>query len=154
MPGEGVVIDHPPRPGGLPGAHDPGRLEELPVGERVAMPLEVCGQVVGASLIRDPTMNENPASSSALRLAAESIPASATTTMSDTSWRSWNPRRTGSRVVVSALLPSEQHTSSGNPDGSTSSPTWICGSTRRSLLIPTRRSVSSFSASKCSVVTS
>ena len=36
-------------------------------------------------LIRDPTMNENPASSSAFKLAAESIPASATTTMSFTS---------------------------------------------------------------------
>jgi len=43
---------------------------------------------------------------------------------------------------------------SGNPDGSTRSPTWICGSARRSLLIPTLRSASSFSASKCSVVTS
>jgi hypothetical protein len=56
-------------------------------------------------LIRDPTMNENPASSSAFKLA-------------------------------------------------TNSTTWICGSTRPSLLIPTLRKASSFSASKCSAVTS
>ena len=45
-------------------------------------------------------------------------------------------------VSHSALFPSKQCTSSGNPPGSTSSPTWICGSTRRSLLIPTRFSSS------------
>ena len=43
-------------------------------------------------------------------------------------------------VVVSAVFPSNRWTSSGNPVGSTSSPTWTCGSTRCSLLIPTLRS--------------
>src|SRR5450756_3190108 len=62
-------------------------------------------------------MKENPASSRALRFAAESIPASATTTMSVTPWRAWNAVSTGIRVVVSALLPSNRCTSSGNPGG-------------------------------------
>src|SRR5271169_7042421 len=53
-------------------------------------------------------MNPNPASSSAFRFAAESIPASATTTISRTPWRCANALSTGIRVVVSALLPSEQ----------------------------------------------
>ena len=39
----------------------------------------------------------------------------------------------GMIVVVSAVLPSQQPISSGNPARSTSSPTTICGSTRRSL---------------------
>ena len=47
MPGEQVVVDHPPRPCGLPGAHDPGGFEELPVGERVAVSFAVRSQVVG-----------------------------------------------------------------------------------------------------------
>ena len=74
----------------------PRRFQDLPVGEVVAVPFEVLGQVVGALLIRDPTMKENPASSSAFRFAAESIPASATTTMSVTPWRSWNASAPGS----------------------------------------------------------
>ena len=99
-------------------------------------------------------MKENPASSTALRFAADSIPASATTTMSCTPCRSWKACRTGMRVRVSALFPSKQCTSSGKPAASTSSPIWICGSTRRSLLIPTLRSWSSFSISKYNVVQS
>src|SRR5450759_2766019 len=91
-------------------------------------------------------MNENPASSRAFRFPAESIPASATTTMSVTPCRSANALSTGMRVLVSALLPSNRWISSGNPPGSTRRPTWTCGSTRCSLLIPTRRSWSSFSA--------
>ena len=58
------------------------------------------------------------------------------------------------RVRVSALFPSKQCTSSGKPAASTMSPIWICGSTRRSLLIPTLRSWSSFSISKYNVVQS
>jgi hypothetical protein len=51
-------------------------------------------------VIREPTMNPNPASSTALRVAAESIPASATATMSRTPWRCANatsprPARSG-----------------------------------------------------------
>jgi hypothetical protein len=52
------------------------------------------------------------------------------------------------------LVPSKQCTSSEMPAASTSSPIWICGSTRRSLLIPTLRSWSSFSISKYNVVQS
>ena len=40
---------------------------------------------------------------------------------------------TGRIVNVSAVFPSKQETSRGNPDRSTSSPTTIWGSTRRSL---------------------
>ena len=99
-------------------------------------------------------MNERPASSSALRLAADSMPASATTTMSLIWWRFWKAVMTGISVLVSALLPSKTCTSSGNPSRATSRPTVICGSTLRSLLIPTLRRSSSFSASKYKVVKS
>src|SRR5665647_3431996 len=91
-------------------------------------------------------MNENPTSSRAFRLPAESIPASATTTMSVTPCRFANAVNTGMRVLVAALLPSKRWISRGNPCGSTRSPTWTWGSMRCSLLIPTRRSWSSFSA--------
>ena len=57
----------------------------------------------------------------------------------------------GTIVDVSALLPSKQPISSGNPLRSTSSPTTIWGSTRRSLEYPTLRRSSSFSASKYKV---
>ena len=56
-------------------------------------------------MILEPTMKENPAFSNAFRFAAESIPASATTTMSLTSCRAWEAVRTGIRVVVSAPGP-------------------------------------------------
>jgi hypothetical protein len=59
-------------------------------------------------VIRDPTMNKNPASSIAFKLLADSIPASATTTIPVTACRSLKARRTGSRVVVSAVLPSNR----------------------------------------------
>ena len=39
----------------------------------------------------------------------------------------------GTRVVVSAVLPSKQPIAKGNPVRSTSRPTTICGSMRRSL---------------------
>ena len=58
------------------------------------------------------------------------------------------------RVLVSALLPSNRCTASGNPARSVSSPTVTCGSTRRSLDMPTLRSSSSRWVSKYSVVTS
>ena len=99
-------------------------------------------------------MNRNPLSSKASRFAADSIPASATTTMSRAWWRSRNRVRTGIRVLVLALLPSNRSTSSGNPVAVVSSPTVTCGSIRCSLLIPTLRSLSSRPASKCSDVTS
>jgi hypothetical protein len=88
---------------------------------------------IGALVTFEPTMNRSCASSKAVRFAADSIPASATTTMSATPWRAWKSLMTGTIVVVSAVLPSKQPISNGNPDRSTSSPTTTCGSTRRSL---------------------
>ena len=41
------LIDQPPRPGRLAGAHVAGRFQDLPVGEEVPVPGEVLGQVVG-----------------------------------------------------------------------------------------------------------
>ena len=105
-------------------------------------------------MILEPTMKENPASARAFRLPAESIPASATTTRSVTPCRAANADSTGISVVVSARLPSKTCISRGNPPGSTRSPTWICGSTRCSLDIPTRRRSSCWPFSKCRVVTS
>src|SRR4051794_37623944 len=87
----------------------------------------------GALVTREPTMNRRSASSSSLRLVADSIPASATTTMSAMLCRAWNCLMIGRIVRVSALLPSKQPISSGNPRRSTRSPTTTCGSTRRSL---------------------
>ncbi len=99
-------------------------------------------------------MKRQPASSNAFRFAADSIPASATTTRSLIWCRARNCAITGINVFVSALFPSNMATSSGNPLAVTSNPTVIWGSTRRSLLIPTLRSLSSALISKCSVVRS
>src|SRR4051794_33221627 len=84
----------------------------------------------------DPTMNPNPASSRASRFAADNMPASATTITSLTWWRSAKPVRTGTRVLVSALFPSNTCTSSGNPEAVVSRPTVTWGSTRRWLAHP------------------
>src|SRR4051795_7732531 len=62
----------------------------------------------GALVTREPTMNRRSASSSSLRLVADSIPASATTTMSAMLCRAWNCLMIGRIVRVSALLPSKQ----------------------------------------------
>lgn len=67
----------------------------------------------GAFVVREPTMNRRFASSSSRRLPAESMPASATTTMSAKPWRAWNCLMIGTMVAVSALLPSKQPISSG-----------------------------------------
>ena len=67
---------------------------------------------MGALVTREPTMNRRPASWSSFRFDAESIPASATTTMSESPWRCWNCftigtiGTIGTIVCVSALLPS------------------------------------------------
>jgi len=79
----------------------------------------------GALVTRDPTMNPSPASSRSARLAAESMPASATTTMASSPCRAWNCRMTGKIVSFSAWFPSKQPISRGNPCRSTSSPTTI-----------------------------
>ena len=51
---------------------------------------------------------------------------------------------TGSIVLVSALLPSNAETISGNPSCSASRPIVICGSSRRSLENPGSRTSDAF----------
>ena len=60
----------------------------------------------GALVTREPTMNPRPSSSRSSRLAADSMPASATTTMASIPCRAWNCRITGRIVCFSALSPS------------------------------------------------
>jgi hypothetical protein len=52
------LAGHPPDPGGLARAHLPGRLQDLAVGEVVAVPFEVPGQVVGG--LGDPRADDEP----------------------------------------------------------------------------------------------
>lgn len=81
----------------------------------------------GALVTREPTMNDRFTSSSAARLVCESMPASAATTIG-VPCRWWRARKLvmiGTIVVVSAVLPSKQPISKGNPVRSTSSPTTI-----------------------------
>lgn len=47
-------------------------------------------------------MNRKPASSSVVRFSADSVPGSATITMSASPWRSWNCWTMGTMVVVQA----------------------------------------------------
>ena len=72
-------------------------------------------------------MNDRPSSSRALRLVPDSIPASAATTTGVPAklWRSRKLVMIGTIVVVSAVLPSKQPISNGNPVQSTSSPATI-----------------------------
>ena len=60
----------------------------------------------------------------------------------------------GSMVVVSAVLPSNASTISGNPAASVSNPMVICGSSRRSFEKPGSRNPWPVSVSKYSVDTS
>jgi hypothetical protein len=99
-------------------------------------------------------MNDSPASSMASWLLAEIIPASATTITSASPWEAMKDPSTGSIVAVSALLPSNACTINGKPVASVSSPTVICGSSRRSLENPGLRNSSAVSVSKYSVDTS
>ena len=99
-------------------------------------------------------MNDSPAASIARLFASETMPASATTVTSASWWAAMNARIVGSIVVVSALLPSNASTISGNPDASVSRPMVICGSSRRSLENPGSRNPSPASVSKYSVDTS
>lgn len=69
-----------------------------------------------------PRMNDNPEAFSAIWLASEIMPASATTMTSVRLWAALNALITGSMVAVSALLPSNASTANGNPDASVSSP--------------------------------
>src|SRR5215471_5263292 len=69
-----------------------------------------------------PKMNESPAASMAFWFASLIIPASATTVTSGSWWAAMNASITGSIVLVSARLPSNAETISGNPFRSASSP--------------------------------
>lgn len=104
--------------------------------------------------MRAPRMSDNPAASIACWLAAEIMPASATTVTSLSWWAFMNARIVGSIVVVSAVLPSNALTINGNPVASVSRPTVICGASRRSLDNPGSRNPSPVSVSKYSVDTS
>ena len=65
-----------------------------------------------------------------------------------------NDSMTGSIVLVSALLPSNADTMSGNPPAPVSRPMVICGSSRRSFENPLSRNPSPASVSKYKVETS
>ena len=53
-----MAAHHPPDPGSLARAHPPGRLQDLPVGEVVAVPFAVRGQVVRC--LGDPRADDEP----------------------------------------------------------------------------------------------
>ena len=74
--------------------------------------------------------------------AADTIPASATIVTSGSWWAAMNDVIVGIIVSVSALLPSNASSMSGNPRWSVSSPIVICGSRRRSLENPDSRNPS------------
>ncbi len=76
----------------------------------------------GRNGIRAPRMNDNPAACSATWLASEIMPASATTVTSVSWWAVLKALMTGSMVAVSALLPSNASTASGNPVASVKQP--------------------------------
>ena len=99
-------------------------------------------------------MNDSPAASICFWFASDTMPASATTVTSGRWWAAMNAWITGSMVLVSALLPSNADTISGNPDASVSRPMVICGSRRRSLENPGSRNPSPASVSKYKVDTS
>ena len=75
-------------------------------------------------------MNDNPAAPIAIWLDSEIMPASAITVTSVNWWAALKALMTGSMVAVSALLPSNAATVSGNPLASVSRPIVICGSRR------------------------
>ena len=95
-----------------------------------------------------PRMNDSPAASIARLLPSETIPASATIVTSASWWAAMNARTVGSIVAVSARLPSNASTISGNPELSVNKPMVICGSSRRSLENPGSRNPSPASVSK------
>lgn len=83
-----------------------------------------------------PRMNESPAASMSFMFASEIMPASATTVTWGSAWAAMNVSITGSIVLVSARLPSNADSMSGNPSHPVSRPMVICGSSRRSLENP------------------
>ena len=96
-------------------------------------------------------MNDRPAASICFWFASDTIPASATTVTSGSWCAAMNDSITGSIVRVSARLPSNADTISGNPSAPVSRPMVICGSSRRSFEKPLSRNPSPASVSKYSV---
>ena len=92
-------------------------VDDLPVGENIAVPMEMGLQIPGCLGDAGADDERQPSSSRASRLAAESIPASAATTIGVPSrlWRAGKLVMIGTIVVVSAVLPSKQPISKGNP---------------------------------------
>lgn len=86
--------------------------------------------------MRVPRMNDSLASSIAFWLASE------TTVTSSSWWVAMKDRITGSMVLVSAWLPSNASTISGNPAASVNRSKMIWGSRRRSLENPGLRNPS------------
>jgi hypothetical protein len=112
------------------GEHQP--IRDLPVAVFVAPLAEHVGKMrdTGAQDERQPgRLSGRP------WLALEIVPASATTVTSAVWWAALKALTTGSVVAVSALLPSNASTVSGNPAASVSRPRVICGSRRLSLKI-------------------
>ena len=126
----GLAALVPLAPGASPGGDG---VDDLAVGEGVPVPVEVCLQDPGARVVREPTMKPTPASfrRSGWRLTACRRPATTTRGSTLAAWR--NCSTTLTIVVVSARLPSQQLILRGKPARSTSSPTMIWGSIRRSL---------------------
>jgi hypothetical protein len=148
------LVNHPADPGSLACAHPAGRLQDLPVGEVVAVPFEVPGQVVRG--LGDPRADDEPEPGILQRVQVR---------------RREHPGVSDHNDVLRAMALREraQHWDQGGglglvaleqvhlerePRRVTKSPAWTCGPARCSLLIPTLRNSSSSSRSKCSVVTS
>ena len=87
----------------------------MPIGENATVPMEMRLQVPGGLVVREPTMNDDPNASRALRFDVESMPASAATTIEAPfkPWRSMKLVTVGTMVVVSAVLHSSQPISRG-----------------------------------------
>lgn len=151
---ERVVAGHSPVTRLLPGAHAPGGLDRRTVGQVVPVPLDVGLELVGDLAGPGAGDEPEPVVLPGQQVRRRQHPGVSHDTMSCAWWRPRNRVRTGIRVVVSALLPSNRSTSTGNPVAVVSSPTVTCGPARCSLLIPALRSLSSRSASKGSDVTS
>jgi hypothetical protein len=89
-------------PAGLLGGEG---VDDLPVGERVTVPAEVRDPVVRGLAHRRANDEAQVRLVQPRSLCADSIPASATTTISDRLCRGWNAVATGRIVAVSAILP-------------------------------------------------
>src|SRR5690625_3766972 len=85
-----------------------GRVDQLPICECLSVPVEVICEVTGGFVLSraDDELQARP-SSNAVRSVMESLPASATTTVSARLWRAWNCWMIDTIVRVSAWFPLE-----------------------------------------------